>query len=240
MGDARGRPVASRRGCRTPLAGGLQPADRGASVLASVTGSTGVEVALLGPVECRVDGRPVLIRSRKQRSILSVLALCTSKVVSTERLIEAVWGEDRPPAARNSLEAHVSRLRKLLEENGARPDVLRTQSPGYAFMGTTDLAQFEQFRAAAAERAHEQAAELLASGLALWRGAALADLADEPFATVEAPRLEELRLATREELIRSRLAVGHDQWAVHQLETLVSEHPLRERLRELLMLAYYR
>jgi DNA-binding SARP family transcriptional activator/streptogramin lyase len=209
-----------------------------------VTGSARVEVALLGPLECRIDGRVVAVRSLKQRAILGALALRASEVVSTDRLIAALWGEEPPAAARNSLEAHVSRLRRLLDEAGAPADVLLTRSPGYAFTGETDLARFERLRESAtadvASGSDERAAEHLAAALALWRGAALADLADEPFATVESPRLDELRLAVEEELIRCRLALGQHAWAVPELEALVARHPLRERLRELLMLAYYR
>ena len=203
-----------------------------------------MEVALLGPVECRIDGRAVAVGSPKQRAILAALGLRASEVVSTDRLIAALWGEEPPATARNSLEAHISRLRKLLDDAGAPADVLRTRSPGYAFSGETDLARFEQLRETATADAvagsDEQAAEHLVAALALWRGSALADLADEPFAAVESPRLDELRLAAQEELIRYRLALGQHAWAVPELEALVAQHPLRERLRELLMLAYYR
>ena len=200
-------------------------------------------MALLGPLECRVDGRLVAVRSLKQRAILAALALRASEVVSTDRLIAALWGEEPPPAARNSLEAHVSRLRKMLDEAGAPADVLRTQAPGYAFTGGTDLARFEQLRESAtadvASGSIERAAEHLAAALTLWRGAALDDLTDEPVAAVESPRLDEMRLAAQEELIRCRLALGQHAWAIPELEALVAQHPLRERLRELLMLGYY-
>src|SRR5690242_3720528 len=129
----------------------------------------GLEVAVLGPVECRVGGRVISIGSTKQRAILAVLALETPRVVPAERLIEALWGDDPPAAARNSLESHVSRLRKLLAESG---EALRTQTPGYALDAETDLQEFGRLRNAGDP----------VGALQLWRGSALADLADEPFA----------------------------------------------------------
>jgi DNA-binding SARP family transcriptional activator len=243
LGDARGRPETPLGSSQQRLAPGLQAADAPCLATGGVTGKPRVEIDLLGPLACRTGDRAVPVRSRKQRAILAVLALYAREVVSTERLVLALWGDEPPPSARNSLEAHVSRLRKLLGESGGSESVLRTQAPGYVVDAETDLQEFERLRALAAKKAmdgaHEGAAEELTAALALWRGGALADLADEPFARPEIPRLEELRLATREELVRSRLALGHYQWAIPELEGLVAAYPFREGFRELLMLALY-
>jgi YVTN family beta-propeller protein len=212
--------------------------------LSGVTDRPHVEVDLLGPLACRVDGRPVQVGSRKQRDVLAVLALQASEVVSTDRLISALWGEEPPPAAKNSLEAHVSRLRKLLAEHGAPTAALRTASPGYALDAATDVASFERSSAAAAAHAEkdesDRAAQELTTALSLWRGSALADLVDEPFAPPEIARLEGLRLDARENLARCRLTLGEELAVIPELEALVAANPLREGPRELLMLALYR
>ncbi|MDX6415315.1 MAG: hypothetical protein QOH23_2725 [Gaiellaceae bacterium] len=208
-----------------------------------MTSRSGVALSLLGPLECRIGGRVVAVRSRKQRSVLAVLALSANDVVSKDRLIAALWGEAMPLSAKNSLEAHVSRLRKLFGENGA-PGALRTQEPGYVLEASTDVQEFERRRASASKSAAggetEAAARVLEAALELWRGNALADLEDEPFAALEAGRLEELRLVAREQLIGYQLELGHHSRVIPELESLVSEHPLRERFLELLMLALYR
>jgi DNA-binding SARP family transcriptional activator len=129
-----------------------------------------IEIRLLGTLELRIGEATVPVRSRKQRAVLAVLALDVGKTVSTGRLIEALWGESPPPAARNSLEAHVSRLRKLLGEHGCAAEALRTQSPGYVLEAGTDLAQFECMRAdASALIAAGNTAKLPKSSTLLWR-----------------------------------------------------------------------
>ncbi|MGZ4309343.1 MAG: BTAD domain-containing putative transcriptional regulator [Gaiellaceae bacterium] len=202
-----------------------------------------VAVSVLGPLECRIGDRVVVVGSRKQRAILAVLALGAPEVVSSDRLISALWGEDAPASAKNSLEAHVSRLRKLFGERGAE-SVLSTRRPGYALEAETDLEQFEQRRASAAAKAAageiEPAAGELEGALELWRGEVLADLSDEPFAPLEMARLEERRLSAREELIGYQLELGKHRAVIPELESLVEEHPLREGLCESLMLALYR
>jgi DNA-binding SARP family transcriptional activator len=197
-----------------------------------------VSFGVLGPLEVRRDGVLVALASGRQRALLAMLLLRAGEAVSAERLIDQLWGEDVPVAATNALQVHVSRLRRVL---GA--DVLRTTPAGYLLhVETLDAAQFEAGvaegrRALAAGRPNE-AAETLRRALALWRGPALADFAYEPFSQADIARLEELRLTAREELMDAQLAQG--ECPVAELEGLVREHPLRERLRGQLMLALHR
>src|SRR5258707_9019047 len=155
---------------------------------------TSVQVGVLGPLECRVDDRAVSIPSRKHRAILAVLAVHAPEAVSADRLILALWGDEPPASGRNSLEAHISRLRKVLGAAGAPADVLCTQPAGYVLAAGTDLERFRRLRAAAvasvASDATDRGLQEMAAGLALWRGAPLGDLVDEPFAALEIARLE--------------------------------------------------
>ena len=184
---------------------------------------------------------PLEIGAGKQRALLAVLLLEAGSAVPMERLIDALWEEDAPASAVNSVHVYVSQLRKLL---GAR---LVTRGHGYALdvePGELDLHRFEQ--AIADGREHlargdaDGAARVLREGLALWRGPALADFTYERFAQDEIRRLEELRLTADEERIDADLERGRHSALVPELEVLVREHPLRERLRGQLMLALYR
>jgi YVTN family beta-propeller protein len=185
---------------------------------------------LLGPLEADRDGVPVDLGARKQRAVLALLLLEANRVVSTERLIDELWGDDPPETARSALQVYVAGLRKALGEDGAS---LRTRSPGYVLdvpPGRTDLDEFARLRAESRPR----------EALALWRGPALADLDGEPFAAAAAGRLEEQRLAVLAERIDADLALGRHGELVPELEALVAEHPYRERFRAQLMLALYR
>src|SRR5919109_3100012 len=188
-----------------------------------------VEVKVLGPLEVCIDGRPIELRRRKQRALLALLALRAGEVVSTDRLVDDLWGEAPPKAAVGSLQNLVSELRKSI---GA--DVLVTRPPGYVLEVDRELVDAHRF-----ERAVRNG-ERLREALAVWRGPALADLAFERFAQAEIARLEELRTAAREELFASELEAGRHAQLVAELEAFVAEHPLRERPRGQLMLALYR
>jgi DNA-binding SARP family transcriptional activator len=162
-----------------------------------------------------------------------------NEVVSTDRLIDELWGERAPKAAGNALQYHVSRLRKLL----ASSEAIVTKEPGYLIRvrpDELDLLRFERLVEEGQRSSPEAAARLLREALALWRGPALADLAHESFAQPEILRLEELRLVALEGRIDADLALGRDAKLVAELEALVRRHPLRERLRAQLMLALYR
>jgi DNA-binding SARP family transcriptional activator/tetratricopeptide (TPR) repeat protein len=185
----------------------------------------------------------------KPRWLLSVLLVHANQVVSTDRLIDELWGEAAPSTARNVLQCHVSRLRRVLHagRGGAGPDeVLTTRPPGYLLRveaGQLDLHRFEelvgQARRASAERDLPRAAERLRAALALWRGPALAD-ASETLRRTAGARMEEARLVALEERLDVELALGRHADLVGELEALVAAHPDRERLRGQLMLALYR
>ena len=198
-----------------------------------------IEFRVLGPFEVLVEGRALELKRRKQRSLLALLMLRAGEVVSTDRLVEELWAGKPPKAAVGSLQNLVSELRKLLG-----PDSVRTREPGYVLdvdPDRIDLHRFERLVAQAAEGGEaELRSSLLREALALWRGTPLADLAFEPFAHVEIARLEELRTAAREKLVEAELELGRHSHLLGELETLVAENPLRERLRGELMLALYR
>jgi DNA-binding SARP family transcriptional activator len=198
-----------------------------------------VEVRLLGPLEVGVSGRRLELRRQKQRALLALLALRAGEVVSTDRLVEELWGGEPPKAAVGSLQNLVSELRKTLA-----PELIVTRPPGYVLdldRDSVDAHRFERLARAAQEAgpAAERAAGLR-DALALWRGPPLADLAFESFAQAEIARLEELRAATREALFAAELDLGRHGPLVAELEAFVSEHPLRERPRGQLMVALYR
>jgi YVTN family beta-propeller protein len=200
-----------------------------------------LEFRILGPLEVCEAGGLLEIGAGKQRALLAVLLLEGGAAVPVERLIDALWNEDPPASAVNSVHVYVSQLRKLL---GPR---LVTRAHGYALKleaGELDVQRFEERLAEGRDRLArgdpEGAAGVLRDGLAMWRGPPLADFAYEPFAQAEVRRLEELRLAATEEWMEAGLERGLDAELVPELERLAADHPLRERLRGQLMLALYR
>jgi DNA-binding SARP family transcriptional activator len=198
-----------------------------------------MDFRLLGPLEVVSEhDQPIALGGVKQRSVLAALLLQANEVVSTDRLIDQLWGAAPPATAAKSIQVYVSRLRKALGEGR-----LSTHGHGYLLRAEPeelDLARFEQLAGEARRAAPEGAARKLREALALWRGPALADLAYERFAQVEIARLEEMRLAVLEQRIDADLACGRHAELVGELEALVARHPLRERLRCQLMLALYR
>jgi DNA-binding SARP family transcriptional activator len=201
-----------------------------------------MEFKILGPLELRRGDQQLACKGAKQRLLLAALLLHPNEVVSSDRLIEALWGEQPPPTATKALQMHVSQLRRLLE-----PDMLITRPPGYELHVAHDQLDLERFvaavseaRAAAAEEHTDEAARLLAGALELWRGPPLADLTFEEFLQPEIARLSELRLSVLEDRIAADLALGRHAELVPELEALAAEHPLRERIRGQLMVALYR
>jgi DNA-binding SARP family transcriptional activator len=193
---------------------------------------------LLGPLEVAEQDRLLALGGRKQRSLLAVLLLQANEVVSTERLIDELWGESPPSTVGKSVQVYVSRLRKQLGG-----DRLITRAPGYLLRvdpSELDVACFERLLAEARRLDPEPAAERLRKALGLWRGPALADLSYEPFAQSSIARLGELRLVALEQRIEAELAIGRHAELAGELDALVAQHPLRERLRGHLMLALYR
>lgn len=204
-----------------------------------------MEFRILGPLEV-LDGEQLLrLAGRKQRALLALLLLHANEVLSSDRLIEDVWGDDPPATGVNALQARVSQLRKALAPVAG--EILVTRPPGYLLRvntGELDAERFERLadegRRALASGDVQAAAELLRSALSLWRGPALADFLYEPFAQGEIARLEEARLACLEERIEADLALKGHREVIAELEAMIGAHPLRERLRSQLMLALYR
>jgi DNA-binding SARP family transcriptional activator len=205
-----------------------------------------VDVRLLGPLEVTHAGQPLTVGGGRRRSLLALLALHPNEVLSAERLIDELWGERPPPTAPKGLQVQVSQLRKDLAETGSE-SVLQTRSNGYVLQINPDQVDIRRFERTLDEGTRAltrgepaRAAERLRDALAIWRGPPLADFTYEPFAQREIARLEELRLVAVEQRIEAELALGRHGRLVPELEGLVAEEPLRERLRWLLMLALYR
>lgn len=206
-----------------------------------------MEFRVLGPLEVERDGVALPLGGARQRAVLGVLLLRAGEVVSTDRLIDDLWGDKPPATAAHALQVYVSNLRKVLGGRDADRQYLVTRAPGYVIElepGELDLDRFERMtaeaRAALAGGEVKHAAEVLRDALGLWRGSALADFAFEAFAQNPAGRLEELRLAALEDRLEADLALGRDAELVGELEVFVRDHPLRERPRGQLMLALYR
>ena len=200
-----------------------------------------LEFRLLGALEALVDKRPIALGGVRQRGLLALLLIRANEVVSRDRLIEELWRDHAPETAANALAALVARLRRVLP-----PDVLVTKPGGYEVHvepDAIDVHRFERLLESGSRALSEgdpaQAAEQLHSALSLWRGAPLADFTYEPFAEPLILRLEELRVGALENRIDADLALGRHTDLVSELQTLVSEHPLRERFRGQLMLALY-
>jgi predicted ATPase/DNA-binding SARP family transcriptional activator len=201
-----------------------------------------MQYRVLGPLEVRDGEESLPLAGAKQRALLALLLLHANRVLSRDRLIDELWGDEPPATAVTSLQVYVSRLRKVLPA-----DRLLTRPPGYVLEvepDELDLRRFERLlaeghEALAADDA-ERAAIVLHQALELWRGPALAEFAFEPFAQAEIGRLEDLRLAAVEERIEADLALGRHADLIGELEALIAENPHRERLRGQLILALYR
>jgi predicted ATPase/DNA-binding SARP family transcriptional activator len=249
LNDERLHRISGHLSAIEPLRNGYESANRGyVGVLPSGRGGE-MDFRILGPLEVVDDGRTVALGGAKQRALLAVLLLHANQVVSRDRLVDDLWGERAPETVSTSLHGYVSQLRKALEPRGGEKQyqVLVTRAPGYLLRVDPerfDLRRFEQLlregKSELAEGDAHSASSKLAEALALWRGPPLAELGSAPFASVEGLRLQELRLSALEERIEAELALGCHAEIVGELETLVAEHPLRERLRGQLMLALYR
>jgi DNA-binding SARP family transcriptional activator len=209
----------------------------------TTSGQGTLDVAVLGPVEAHRDEQPVAVRGPRQRALLGCLALRAGQVVSTDRLVEDLWGDEAPAGAATTLRAYVSYLRAAFEDSA----VVVARKPGYVLALPDDAIDAFRFEAQAAEGRRllqagslDAAAVRLRGALALWRGAVLTGCRMPPSLEGRVTQLGELRLAVLEDCIDADLALGRQAVVIGELEALVAEHPLRERLRELLMLALYR
>jgi DNA-binding SARP family transcriptional activator/tetratricopeptide (TPR) repeat protein len=201
-----------------------------------------VQVRILGVLEVLEGGEARALGGAKQRGVLAILVLHRGEVLSSERLIDELWGGRAPATAGKMVQGYVSHLRKALGRG-----VLHTEGRGYRLAlapGQLDLDEFERLaaegRGALSDGDPATAADRLRRALDLWRGPPLPDFAYEPFAQAEIARLEEARIACLEDRIEADLALGRHAEVVGALEALIAEHPYRERLRAQLMLALYR
>jgi YVTN family beta-propeller protein len=201
-----------------------------------------ITFGVLGPLEVFDEQRPVALGGPKPTALLTVLLVHRGEAVSNDHLIDALWGEQAPASAAKIVQGYVSHLRKALGDG-----LLVTRGHGYLLDTTTSEVDVERFEALVAEGRlgleagdARVAAGRLRDALALWRGPPLADFAYERFAQAEIARLEAARLAALEDRIDADLALGEHAALVSELDSLVRQHPLRERLQAQLMVALYR
>jgi serine/threonine protein kinase/WD40 repeat protein len=199
-----------------------------------------VRFGVLGPLEVSGQDGPLSLGGPKQRIVLAHLVLSANRVVSAEHLIDALWGEDLPDEPKSTLQVYVSRLRSVLGSES-----VEARAPGYVLRAEreeVDALRFQDLLAEARGNGSEPRTtdRILTEALELWRGPALADLADERSLSGEIARLEELRLQALEERFGAELDLGHHASVVAELESLTRLQPLRERFWGELMLALYR
>jgi DNA-binding SARP family transcriptional activator len=197
---------------------------------------------ILGPLEVWAGQDWTAVGAPKWRALLAALLLSPGRLVSTDQLIDDLWGEDPPAKASNLVSVYVHHLRKLIGDT--RGQLLVTRPPGYQLVlapGDLDADRFTQLttdgRAALAAGDHEHAASLLAAALGLWRGRALADVPPTPLVSAEGDRLEWARLQALELRIEADLRCGRQAEVTPELRRLLADHPLREGLWALLMRA---
>ena len=218
---------------RKPLVSGLAVCRGRASV-----GGGKMEFRILGPLEVCGEAGLLPLGGAKQRALLAILLLHANEVVSAERLRDDLWGERQPTSAAKALHVYVSHLRKAIGD-----DRVLTRAPGYVLRvdpDELDVTRFQRLREQAEVAEPHEAGAILREAISLWRGTPLADFSYESFAQSEIARLEELRTSALEQRIDADLALGRHAELVGELEALLREHPLRERLRAQLMLALYR
>ena len=207
-----------------------------------------MEFRILGPLEVLDEQGRVAVRGAKQKALLALLVIHANETLSTERLIDELWGERPPVTAAKTVQVHISRLRRALERPGAGDgDLVLTRKHGYELRVDRESVDSLRFARLIAEARGELAAgrfervtSLLEAAMSLWRGPPLAEFASERFAQAESARLDELRVGALEELVEAKLALGGHAEVVGELGGLIAAHPYRERLRSQLMLALYR
>jgi DNA-binding SARP family transcriptional activator len=207
-----------------------------------------VRVQVLGVLNVEVDGVAVSLGGPRQRAVLAILLCGRPSGVSIDKLVDGLWGDDAPPSAMRTLRAYVSRLRRLLEPKRARDEpatVLVTSAAGYQVRlpgDAVDAGRYEHLLREARRTGPSdpaRARSIAFDALKLWRGPAYAEVADRPWAVVEAARLEELRLAGWELLIELTLRAGAPADAVSWALALTGRHPLREEGWRLLAMSLW-
>lgn len=204
-----------------------------------------MEFRILGPLEVVHHRRLVPLRGAKQRAVVGLLALNSSRPVSPDRLVDELWGEHPPQSALHAVQVYISEIRTALRAGTGSDAAVRTSSSGYALEVADENIDARRFESLvsdalkAAAREPRNARGALEEALALWRGPVLADIENVTETRLEAERLEELRLVATECLLAIRLDLGEDAELVGTLKNLVAQHPLREKLRRQLMLALY-
>ena len=205
-----------------------------------------LEFRLLGPVQMLVDGQPAALNGGMQRGLLAVLLLHANRTVATEQLRGALWDTCPPRTAKASLQWQISQLRKLLDRADPAADRLRFRHPGYVLHvepGELDIDRFvslaEAGRASLAEGDLVRADRLLSAAVGLWHGGALED-AEVPGLCRERARWNTSYMSVMEDRLDVDLGLGRHHSRLRDLDDLVAANPLRERLRELQMLALYR
>ena len=250
----RARPPPAQRG---PCQGVVRRARRRCDIMWTNRGASGLgegdtagvtEYRLLGPVDVRRDGESLDVGAR-QRSLLALLLIEANRVVSADRIIDELWGDDAGRDRHNALWVVISRLRSVLEPNRAKRSdgtVLVTRPPGYVLV--VDPRQIDAHRFESLAREGRElldtdpgaASVVLSEALALWRGRALEEFTYETFAEAEIARLEEVRLAAVGDRVEADLRSGRHRELVAELDGLVRQHPSHERFTALFMLALYR
>jgi DNA-binding SARP family transcriptional activator/class 3 adenylate cyclase/tetratricopeptide (TPR) repeat protein len=209
-----------------------------------------IEFLVLGPLEARRGERQLKLGSIKHRMVLAKLLLHANQVISTDELIDTVWGERPPPTVRQSLQNHVAALRRVIEQAGTpvgQPRTLLTRDPGYLLQVDPDQVDLHRFRrlvdegrAALEGGAPCKAGKLLHQAVSLWRGPVLADVVAAGASWPELAGIDELEISAVETRIEADLVAGRHAELIGELEAIIRRHPLREHLHGQLMLALYR
>ncbi len=187
-----------------------------------------MDFRILGPLEAVAAGRTIRLNAAKPRALLALLLLHRNEPVASDLLVEELWAGNPPATAAKTLQTYVSQLRKLLGD-----ERIRTTPAGYEIRTGPDELDLDRFERLRGEGQLREA-------LGVWRGMLLADFRYEPWAQAERARVEELRLEVLEQRIDEDLALGRHAGLAAELEMLIADNPLRERLRAQLMLALYR
>jgi predicted ATPase/class 3 adenylate cyclase/DNA-binding SARP family transcriptional activator len=200
---------------------------------------------ILGPLEVLDDERrPVAFGGRLERVLLAVLLLEANRVVSCDRLVDAVWGDHPPETATNTLQVHISKLRRTLGASSGTGNPIHTQAPGYVLRTSRGELDSERFEELATESTLDDGpatvSDRLAEALALWRGSVLDGIEVDGTGRTDVVRLDELRASVLGRRIEADLALGRHAELVGELEALARAYPLREQLHGQLMLALYR